>query len=222
LEGRIVNPPSPALSNDVSLPDLLANRLQRRLPGRAAQQIFAHELSYGRHFGPPSYDAVPAAVLIALIQHQGKWQLPLILRPVSLTTHGGQVCLPGGRIDRGESCQSAALREADEELGLRPSIMTILGNLSPVYLYVSNHLVTPSVAVCHAQPHIKPNRSEVEELIWLPIDVLVNPRHRGMHHHRHVSGVDFQATHFQVGKHRVWGATAMILSELAGTIESLN
>ncbi len=216
-----MNSPSPALSHDLRLPDLLASRLRRRLPGRAAQQIFAHELSYGRHFGPPSHDAVPAAVLVALIQQGGKWQLPLILRPVSLSSHGGQICLPGGRIDRGESWQSAALREANEELGLRPSSMTVLGNLSPVYLYVSNHLVTPAVAVCHARPELKPNRAEVEELIWLPIDVLVNPSHRGKQHHWHVSGVDFQATHFQVGKHIVWGATAMILSELAGTIESL-
>ena len=210
---------SPILPFDPSLPDLLANRLRRQLPGRAAQQLFAHELSYGRHFGPHSHDAIPAAVLIALIPHEGKWQIPLTLRPMSMSSHGGQVCLPGGRVHRGESCQSAALREADEELGLHPSTMQTLGNLSPLYLYVSNHLVAPTVAVCRVQQRITPNRSEVEELIWFPVDVLVNPRHRGKHRH-HASGVDFQVAHFQVGQHVVWGATAMILSELAGTIES--
>lgn len=214
-----MNTSSPILPFDPRLPDLLANRLQRRLPGRAAQQLFAHELSYGRHFGPQTHDAIPAAVLIVLIRHNGKWKIPLTLRPASLSSHGGQVCLPGGRVNYGESCQSAALREADEELGLHPSTMQNLGNLSPLYLYVSNHLVTPTVAVCRAQPQITPNRSEVEELIWLPVDVLVNPSYRGKHRH-HAYGVDFQAAHFQVGKHVVWGATAMILSELAGAMEA--
>lgn len=214
-----MNTDSPNLPFDPALPDLLANRLRQQLPGRAAQRLFAHELSYGRHFGPQSHDAVSAAVLIALIQHEGKWQIPLTLRPMSLSSHGGQVCLPGGRVNRGESCQSAALREADEELGLHPCTMQILGNLSLLHLYVSNHLVTPTVAVCRAQPRITPNRSEVEELIWLPVDVLVNPRHRGKYRH-HASGVDFQAAHFQVGRHVIWGATAMILSELAGTLEA--
>ena len=198
---------------------MLANRLRRQLPGRAAQRLFAHELSYGRHFGPQSHDAVPAAVLIALIQQEGKWQIPLTLRPTSLPSHGGQVCLPGGRVKRGETCQSAALREADEELGLHPGALQVLGNLSPLYLYVSNHLIKPTVAVCRAEPRITPNRAEVEELIWLPVDVLVSPRHRRKRLH-HACGVDFQAAHFQVGQHVVWGATAMVLSELAGTLEA--
>jgi 8-oxo-dGTP pyrophosphatase MutT (NUDIX family) len=213
---KTMNADSPSLPFD---PELLANRLRRQLPGRAAQRLFAHELSYGRHFGPHSHDAVSAAVLIALIQHEGKWQIPLTLRPTSLSSHGGQVCLPGGRVNPGESCQSAALREADEELALHPCTMQIMGNLSPLHLYVSNYVVTPTVAVCRAQPRITPNRSEVEELIWLPVDVLVNPRHRGKHRH-YACGVDFQAGHFQVGQHVVWGATAMILSELAETIEA--
>src|SRR5690606_9786945 len=117
----------------IQLPEQLARRLQQgQLPGRKAQARFEPLLSYGRHFGPPRYDARPAAVIALLFPAEGDWHLPLVLRPARLAAHGGQIGLPGGVVEPGESAQQAALRELEEELGVPPGAVHTIGELSPL------------------------------------------------------------------------------------------
>lgn len=210
------------ISFDDSLPTVLAERLNGSLPGRAAQRQFAHELSYGRHFWLDARESIPAATVIVLMKHNGQWQLPLTLRPSTLKSHGGQVCLPGGRLDAGESPQQAAVREVEEELNLPRPSLKILGQLSPLYLYASNFHVTPFVAVCHESPNtIVPNSDEVAELIELPLTKLIAPETRKVHQRSSGSypDVQFRAPHFDIDGHQVWGATAMMLSEFAAVLD---
>jgi 8-oxo-dGTP pyrophosphatase MutT (NUDIX family) len=205
---------SDSLASTRDLPERLARELAGPLPGRAAQARFEAELSYGRHFGPPDADARPATVLVLLYPIDGQWHLPLTVRPATMVVHAGQISLPGGRVEAGETAPQAVLRELEEELGVGRDEVELLGPLSPLYLYVSNFLVMPWVGWCVRRPRFAPDPGEVAEVLELPLAHLLLPSSRGTHTRRN-RGVAFSAPHFQWGRHRIWGATAMVLGELA-------
>jgi 8-oxo-dGTP pyrophosphatase MutT (NUDIX family) len=198
---------------DEQLPQRLAARLAQPLPGRWAQARFEPELSFGRHYAPPPPDARAAAVLAVLVPHEGRWQIPLMVRPQTLTDHAGQISLPGGTIDPGETSQEAALREFEEELGVDRREVELLGCLSPLYLFVSNFQVVPCVGVMRRRPRLAPNPHEVAELLEVPVDHLLDAANCGQHS-RQFNGLHFSAPHIAFGQHRIWGATGMILGEL--------
>ena len=195
------------------LPQRLAACLAQGLPGAAAQRGFEPELAYGRHFGPPACDARPAAVLLLLYPHAGCWQMPLVLRPETLTHHGGQISLPGGSVDLGETTQQAALRELHEELGVAPSGVHLIGPLSPLYLFVTNFHITPWLAYCSDRPRLAPCAFEVAALLETPLSALTDPQHRSRHC-RQLRGLSFSAPCLRWQGYEIWGATAMILGEL--------
>ena len=191
----------------------LRRRLQQPLPGRMAQRQFAHELSYGRHFGPAPADARRAAVLILLHWQRDHWLLPLTIRQQGLGMHSGQISLPGGGIDTTETATDAALRECKEELGWAPHETEVTGQLSPVYVCASNYLVLPVVAVSSQTPAWKPNRQEVAELFEIPVAHLCSDGSESSTHiTRHA--VTMEAPCFRWKSYCIWGATAMVLAEL--------
>lgn len=174
----------------------------------------APELAYGRHVVPPPADARPAAVLVLLYPSDSKWYLPLIERIVDTTVHSGQVSLPGGAIEPHESPEQAALREFDEELGISPRAFRFCGRLTPIYIYASNFLVIPCVAVAASRPDFCPSPGEVASLLELPVGALRDPARLG-NHEIHRRGVVFRAPHIEFDGRRIWGATSMMLAELA-------
>lgn len=199
------------------LPARLGGQLAGPLPGRAAQIEFEVELSYGRHFGPPAADAWPATVLVLLYQVDGHWHLPLTVRPATMVVHAGQISLPGGRVEAGETGRQAVLRELEEELGVDQSAVELIGPLSPLYLFATNYWVMPWLGWCPERPTLKPDAREVAEVVELPLEQLLLPAGRGKHRRRH-GGVALSAPHFRWGPHRIWGTTAMILAELAALL----
>jgi 8-oxo-dGTP pyrophosphatase MutT (NUDIX family) len=173
---------------------------------------FAPQLSYGRHAGPARGDVRHAAVAIVLCWDGGQWSLPLTVRNAQLTHHGGQVSLPGGLIDAGESPRDAAARELEEELGQRPPVQW-LGELSPLFVFASNALVTPCVAAIGHWPDWTPQPAEVDRVLKLDLAALLDPPQapplsvqRGPFH--------FQAPQLIVEGQSAWGATAVMLGEL--------
>ncbi|TWT87983.1 NUDIX hydrolase [Stieleria varia] len=176
-----------------------------------------------------------AAVLVALYQsrqpdHAGRWVIPLTLRPPTMVHHGGQISLPGGRIEPGETPQQAAEREYLEELGLPPLTQQWLGTLSTQYVFGSDHLVQPQVAILKTpESDWRPNPLEVAQVMEVPLAALVNRENRKTIRRRRrvravstqnepvntVLGFHFSIPVISVGPHRIWGATAMILDELA-------
>jgi len=199
------------------LPQRLARRLARPLPGRLAQARFEPELSCGRHFAPPRPDARAAAVTVLIYRRQEEWCLPLTRRVATLAAHAGQISLPGGTCEPGESPEQAALRELNEELGTSAEGIELLGRLSPLYLFVTNYAITPCVAVAHQPLAFKPAAGEVAELLELPVATLLDPAARGQHVHEQ-RGLQMLVPHLTWQGHRIWGATSMILSELAAVL----
>lgn len=203
---------------EADLPTALAERLaQGHLPGREAQRRLEPGLGFGRHFGPPTHRARPAAVVALLYPTPQGWRLPLTVRPTTLRGHAGQISLPGGVVEPGETSQTAALRELEEELGVARHCVRLLGRLSPLYVFVSEFQISPWVAAVAERPTFRPSPDEVSELLEIPLAHLLDPANRGVHRRRQ-RGIELTAPHFLWGRHRIWGATAMILSELVAAI----
>lgn len=202
------------------LPELLTQRLLEPLPGVQARARLAPSLSYGRHFGPPAHDARNAAVLLLLYPHDGDWRLPLTVRPQTMLAHAGQISLPGGMVEPGESTCDAALRELDEELGIPSRDVVVLGALSPLYVFVSNFLVTPWVGSLAERPNMRPNPHEVDEVLEIPLGHFLDPANFGEHLFTR-GELSFTVSHFRFGEHVIWGATSVILSELLAVVEPL-
>jgi 8-oxo-dGTP pyrophosphatase MutT (NUDIX family) len=192
----------------------LARRLAQPLPGPMLESRFE-----GRpHRGQPDSSARAAAVLLLLYPHQGQWHLPFTLRPSHLAAHAGQVSLPGGAVEPGESTAEAALREFHEELGEDGTPIDLLGALSPLFVRVSNFLVVPWVAAAERRPRFVPDPAEVEELLEVPLAHLLDPAQFGSHPREH-EGETYPAPHFLFRSHRIWGATCMILGEFVTILE---
>ncbi|QDU31218.1 putative NUDIX hydrolase [Anatilimnocola aggregata] len=199
------------------LADYLGERIARGLPGRKSQTPVAPQLSFGRHFGPPAREAREAAVLLLLYPKSSGWHVPAILRPTHMKAHADQVGLPGGMVEAGESSQQSALREYEEELGGPRTGIRVLGELSPLFVFVSNVLVRPHLALCLETPTWQPNPGEVAEVIEVPVAQLLDPTVLGMHQIER-RGLIFSAPHYQIGNRRIWGATCMMLAELAALV----
>ena len=140
-------------------------------------QRYAPQLAYGRHQGPAAADARPAAVMLLLFPRDGQWRLPLTVRQACLADHAGQVSLPGGMLEPGESPEAGAMRELEEELGVRSSTDQLLGSLTPLYVFNSNFLVTPWLAHLPSAPIFRPSAAEVADLFELPLSRLLDTRH---------------------------------------------
>ncbi len=160
-------------------------------------------------------DFRPAAALILLYPFRETWYLPLTVRGSRMRHHTGQVSLPGGRIDPGESPEAAALREAQEEVAIDPGEVEVLGRLTPLAIGVSRHLLHPIVAVARRRPDFRVAEAEVERLIEAPLALLQDPS--AIAHERRPYSLPphtmMHVPYFNVGGVRVWGATAMVLAE---------
>ncbi len=173
------------------------------------------------NFCPPLPTARPAAVMIMIEPRNGQWVIPLTVRPNHLPDHPGQVCLPGGRVEAGESTIQAAQREYCEELGVPAFPGKTLGQLQSIYVYNSDYYMTPCVAISDRPQTYLPNPDEVASLVYLPIaDLLSRDQHVMKTHQR--GQVTWTALGIEVGGVHVWGATAIVLGELAAVLHPDN
>jgi len=177
------------------------------------------QLGYGRHAGPSPHSARDAAVMLLLFRRSGRWHLPLTERPNTLLHHAGQISLPGGSVEVGESSQTGAERELREELGFAGDV-DVLGRLSECYVFASDFLITPWVAAEEIEPRWRPQADEVQRVVELPLDVLLSEHSIGRLTIER-GPLMFHAPCYRLGEVRIWGATSIILSELADLLKSL-
>jgi 8-oxo-dGTP pyrophosphatase MutT (NUDIX family) len=201
------------------LPQRLAAALVDRGADPRDGMQFAPELSYGRHLGPAPLTARPAAVIALLFQREGRWHVPLTVRHAALGKHGGQISLPGGSVDAGETTADAARRELAEELGVSDSV-DLVGPLAESYVYVSNFRVAPWLASTQVVPNWQPHDREVERVVEMPLEMLFDASCRGEITIER-GPVTFRAPCYRIGEDCVWGATSIILGQLAGVLHRL-
>lgn len=207
-------------SLDRSLPARLAVRLNGPLPGPMVGSRFEPHPRSNRHYDRIPPGAREAAVLILLYAVGDRWHVPLTVRPAHLPTHAGQVSLPGGAVEPGETSADAALREFREEMGCDSRSLTLLGSLSPLYVAASNYRVTAWVAATDAQPQWEPNPDEVEAVLEIPLAHLLDPANLRSRV-RELGGEPFNAPYFAWQSHQIWGATCMILGEFLTLVEEV-
>ena len=134
-----------------------------------------------------------------------------------MAEHAGQISFPGGMLEPGETSAAAGLRELSEELGVEVENAHILGQLSILHLYSTNFAITPWVAWLPARPEMRPNPTEVAAVLEVPLAHLRDEANAGLHLLQR-GGLRFYAPHIPWQGHQIWGATALILSELMAVI----
>lgn len=165
-------------------------------------------------------DALPAAVLVGLVEREDSLHVLLTRRTEHLRDHAGQISFPGGRAEpEDDSAVTTALREAQEEVGLQPAHVEVLGRL-PQYTTITRYVVTPVVAIIHPPVDLQLDAHEVAEAFEVPLPYLMTPAH----HRRHVFQFNGSQRQFlsmpwrspaaQEREYFIWGATAAMLRNL--------
>ena len=214
-----------------TLIEKLQNRLAGELPGIKSWERMAVKSQKGQRIESESLQKYSdwltkeklsamkkAAVLIGLFQKDGEWYFPLIKRPMHEKNHPGQIALPGGAMEKDETLETTAIREAFEEVGITPSDVKIIGEMTPLPVPVSNYVISPFVGIINKEPKWKINKDEVEELIILKLDDLISADN-GYSEDWNLRGNQVKVPIFKLMDKTIWGATATVLCELIDLIK---
>jgi len=189
----------------------LADRLRESLATPPVQPPLAGDLIELRDLA-----GVPAAVLIAITDRPEPGVI-LTVRREHMRTHAGQVAFPGGRIDPGEDAIAAAIREADEELGLDPEAVEVVGEIEP-YRTVTQYVVSPVIAVIPPDLPLEPHEHEVADWFEAPLAHLLDPANQ-QRRSALFQGRERHYYEIMWNEQRIWGATAAIVVNLSRRLQ---
>lgn len=196
--------------------DFLQKRLNKSLPGINAQKKMAPHPTNGKpsktHYEPANDNFRNSSVLVPFIAWGDQLEIVLTLRVPSIK-HGGQLSFPGGGREGNEDAIETALREAHEEIGLNTRGVEIAGTLSPLYVGHSDNMVTPVVAFLNEEQEFTANPNEVAEILHVPFNELVKD-HNLIKEEWDLRGRAYHVPYWDIHRVPLWGATAMMMSEL--------
>ena len=199
----------------------LKKNLALPLPGKKSHQKM---LAPGRELRdvPDNGEVVKkSSVLIILYPDNGKLFCILIKRPSTMKFHAAQIALPGGMIENHDTGPlQAALREAREEVGIDPLLVEIIGELTMLYISVSGFSITPFVGWCKSDPQLNHNPYEVDKVVRFPLSDFMEENNLHYFEAETSAGRLNVPCFFYQGE-AIWGATAMILSELLDILREL-
>jgi 8-oxo-dGTP pyrophosphatase MutT (NUDIX family) len=202
-------------------PDLLKAELMKGLPGPEIQwQMASSDRMVKSYPGKPGEDARIAAVLILLYPVNGSIHTLFMQRHNYDGVHGGQISFPGGKreLDDIDVIQTA-LREAEEETGVRSDSVNVIGTLTPLFINVSNMLVTPVIGWIDVKPHFSHQAEEVDFLFEAELELFFNHsilKTKPLD----IRGEKINVKYFDYNGNVIWGATSMILNELLEIIKN--
>ena len=196
----------------------LADRLKAPLPGPSAQALLAPEprRQWPEGFSPAGIRDAAGLLLVFPINHRP--HIVLTLRADTLERHGGQVSLPGGVVEPGETFDQAALREAHEEVGLPIAVARVLGLLTPLDIPVSGFRLHPVVATMDRRPELKAADGEVAAILEVAVNDLLDQSHM-VTTERERNGHRIVVPALRAGRFEIWGATAMVLAEFLALLD---
>ncbi|MEQ9309628.1 MAG: CoA pyrophosphatase [Balneolaceae bacterium] len=195
----------------------LEQRLAHSLPGEEAQNLMRPRpssevgLKFESH-RPKSNDFRNSSVLAPIITWKEELEIILTLRTSGIK-HGGQLSFPGGGKEGDETIEETALRESREEIGLREDNVIVAGNLTPLYVNHSNNMVTPVVGFIKEKQELIPNPNEVAEIFTVKFSELLESENH-IRQDWDLRNTSYSVPFFDVHHVPLWGATAMMMSEL--------
>ena len=190
------------------------------LPGTPSQLKMASMrrlMKFGKIFVPA--DVRKGGVLALFYPSNGSIWLVFIRRAEYPGVHSGQISFPGGGWEEGDrDLVATALREAEEEIGVSRNTVIPIGNLTDLFIPPSNFLVTPVVGYTHTRPDFMPDPDEVDEILEVPLDLLLDDKARQEKDITIFPAVKIKVPCFYIDGNIIWGATAMMLNELIDVI----
>ncbi len=200
----------------------LRSHLKSPLPGYAAHAKMIPPASDTKHYEIPA-DHKEAAVLLALFQRKSDWYIIYMKRSSHIPEdkHSGQISFPGGKYeDHDADLERCAIRETVEELGISEKTIDILGALSPIYVYVSGFVVYPYVAVLSSLPEYELQESEVAQVYEVPLSYIMEQDSISIKDMQIRNTKIKDVPYIDIEGETLWGATAMITSELTSVIQN--
>ena len=200
----------------------LRERLSKTLPGEDIQNLMAPLNS--KAYRQPGPDPKVACVVLLVHFYLDKPFITFIQRASHhpRDKHRGQISFPGGKMDEGDhSLEFCALRELHEELGILPDNIHVLGQLTPLYVYVSDFLVYPFVAMTQEKPRYTPHLEEVSHVFEFPLEYFFDNQVIKTKNIEASGRVLENTPYYDLQNHVLWGASAMILSEFLHLVEPI-
>ena len=198
----------------------LSQRLEKKLPGVSSQNIMLITPQNSvKYFIPPD-NIVLSAVLILLFPIREDIHFFLTKRTNTVQYHKGQISLPGGAKEEGEKLIGTALRETDEEIGISPDSIQIIGQLTPLLVPVTGFQIHPFIGFSEHKPETATDPMEVESVFSVSIHSLVHQKTHKLEE-RTLRGHLYQVPYYQLNNKKVWGATSMILSEFKTVLNTI-
>ncbi len=192
----------------------LTNQLREPLPGPEFHQKM---ISVARMTSKvqPNENTRKSAVLILFYPYQDEIFVPLILRPAYDGVHGGQMAFPGGRAEKeDENLIRTALREAQEEVGIKAIDVKVIGQLTEIFIPPSNFFVLPIIGYINYHPIFYPDAREVDIVYEINLNEITDEKNQEIRKVEIRGGLQLETPCFIIQEKVVWGATAMMLAEL--------